>query len=252
MFNYNLFLQRLSNSKTYQESFIKNEIAKRLLTRLDYIKILPKNILIDGYIDNNLHQIIKDRFPNSNISFKKEGINYDLIISNTVIHLTDNINTKLHDYYTLLSTDGMLMFSTFGDKSFKTLNKCFKHIDSTPHTNSMIGLLTWGDSLQNSDFKTPAIESDIIKFTYEKTSKLFNDVRDLSEPLADTKMSTSLIGRNKWSQIIRYLEENIVLEIEALYGHALRKESPTQNMSSKQNRISLDELKKQISDFKNN
>jgi hypothetical protein len=146
----------------------------------------------------------------------------------------------------------MLIFSTFGDKSFKTLNQCFKKIDSTPHTNRMIGLLTWGDSLQNSDFKTPAVESDIIKFTYEKTSKLFEDIRELNEPLADTKMATGLIGKNQWSQLIAYLEESIVLEIEALYGHALRKEVPKHNISSKQNRISLDELKKQISDFKNN
>lgn len=252
MFNYQLFLKRLQNRKIYKESFIKNEIAKRLLKRLDFIILEPNDILLDGYSDSDYMSILQSRFPNAKIHYphKTNQESFDLIISNSIIHLTDNLADSLDDYYELLNDDGVLLFSTFGDKSFDTFKKTLAQISDRKHTNDMIDLLTWGDTLQSSRYKTPAIESDLINFTYEKLETVFADIRALNEPLADSSSHTALTGKNFWRKFSESFKQKLQLEIEALYGYAERKAQNNSIKSANPNRISLDELKKQIADFK--
>jgi len=254
MFNYNLFLQRLSNTKLYKNSFIKNEIAKRLLKRLDFIKLNPTKILLVGYSDNEYYQILKDRFPNVRIHTNTDNCqSFDIIISNSIIHLTHNLSQELDDCFELLNDDGILLFSTFGDKSFATMKEAFASVSNTKHTNDMIDMLTWGNTLQSSRYKTPAIESDLITLTYESITTLFDDIRALNEPLADKKMNTGLTGKNLWQNFITKFEQNLQLEIEALYGYAVKqKQDNNDKAKANSNRVSLDELKKQIADFKKN
>ena len=253
MFNYNLFLKHLSNRKRkYKQSFIKNEIAQRLLNRLDFIKIGPKDIFIDGYTDNDLINIISKRFPKSQLHNKHDNQKFDLIISNSVIHLTDNIANSLDDYYELLNDDGILLFSTFGDRCLETLNKAFSSVDKLKHTNNMIDPMTWGSLLQSSRYKTTAIESDVIIFTYEDTKIFFEDIRALNEPLADKNMHTSLTGKNRWNKFLKLLKDNLQIEIEALYGYAIRKANDNNiTPQANFNRISIEDLKTQILEFKN-
>ncbi len=251
MFNYNLCLKLLSNrNNRYSTSFIKNEIANRLLKRLEFVNISPQSILVDGYIDQAYLAVLKSRFPDSQISEDKD-LTHNLIISNTIIHLTANIADKLEQYYEMLNHEGILLFSTFGDKGFSTLNKAFQSIDNLPHTNTMIDARTWGGMLQSSIYKSPVIESDLITLTYENTSTLFNDIRELNEPLADTKMKKSFTGKKTWKKFLQALNENSKLEIEALYGYAVCKNDDN-SLAPRPNpkRVSLGELKKQIMDFK--
>ncbi|AJC49482.1 methyltransferase domain-containing protein [Allofrancisella guangzhouensis] len=255
MFNYNLFLKlqsSKSNSKIHQESFIKNEIAQRLLNRLEFIKLEPRDILVDGYIDAQYQNVLSQRFNKSKIH-KQPQLNtrFDLIISNSTIHLTDNVANKLKCYYELLNNNGVLLFSTFGDKSFSSFNKAFANVDNLKHTNTMIDMLTWGNTLLASKYKTPAIESDLITFTYKSTQTLFSDIRSLNEPLADTKMRTTFTGKKRWQEFIDQFSKNLQLEIEALYGYAIRK-ADNNNITPRPNpnRISLEDLKKQIIEFK--
>lgn len=252
MFNYSLFKKILTNRKLRKNSFIKNEIALRLLKRLDFIKLFPEKILVVGYTDNDYIKNLKARFPNADILLEDDERSvFNIIISNSTIHLTDNISEELNNYYQKLDNDGILLFSTFGDKSFLSINKAFKEIDDLPHTNKMIDILTWGNLLQNSIYKNPAIESDKITLTYENHSTLFEDLRALNEPLADNKMHIYLTGKNRWSKFLKRLYESLQLEIEALYGYAIKKQDD-KNLSPRKNsnRISLEELKKQITEFK--
>ncbi|APC92072.1 MULTISPECIES: methyltransferase domain-containing protein [Francisella] len=254
MFNYNLFLNRLSKRKLYSQSFIKNEIAQRLLKRLEFIKLDPKDILVTGYSDNNYVEKLHKRFPKADIHTNQNlKQQFDIIFSNSIIHLTDNLSQELDNYYQLLNDNGILLFSTFGDKSFATLTEAFASVSNHKHTNNMIDLLTWGNTLQSSQYKTPAIESDLITFTYENINTLFNDIRHLNEPLADTSMHLGLTGKNMWYDFVEKFKQNLKLEIEALYGYAIRKtQDNTLKSRANSNRISLEELKKQIADFKKN
>lgn len=251
MFNYNLFLQHLSNRNTYQTSFIKNEIAQRLLKRLDFIKLNPIDILVIGYHDIDYLNILKSRFPNANIHSDQTNKElFDIVISNSIIHITDNLAQELDNYYGLLNNDGILLFSTFGDKSFTSMKQAFATVSNKKHTNDMIDLLTWGNTLQSSRYKTPAIESDLITFTYENTTTLFEDIRALNEPLADTTMHIGLTGKKLWKNFLIEFKQNLQLEIEALYGYAIRKDDDSLKPRTNPNRVSLDALKEQIANFK--
>ena len=58
---------------------------------------------------------------------------------------------------------------------------------------------------------------------FAKTATLFNDIRELNEQLADTKMNNNFTGKKAWQKVLQELEKNLKLEIEALYGYAVRK-----------------------------
>jgi len=247
-------MKRLSNHKSSNESFIKNEMAKRLLKRLDFIKLNPTNIFVLGYFDNAYIDLLKARFPNADIQTTDNGEDtFDIVISNSTIHLTDSINDELDDYYDMLSDDGILLFSTFGDKNFNNIKSIFDQIDSLPHTNGMVDAKTWAGILQSSQYKVPAMESDIFTLTYENINTLFIDIRELNEPLADTKMKDSFTGKRLWNKFTDKLEQELKLNIEALYAYAVKKKETTnKSINNNSNRMSLDDLKQQIADFKKN
>ncbi|MDE4940429.1 biotin synthase, partial [Francisella tularensis subsp. holarctica] len=72
-------------------------------------------------------------------------------------------------------------------------------------------------------YKTPAIESDLITFTYENINTLFEYIRYLNEPLADTNMQFGLTGKNMLLRFVEKFKQNLQLEIESLYGYAVLK-----------------------------
>ena len=255
MFDYNLLKKQLSNKNTNSISFIKNEIAKRLLKRLEFMNISPKNILLKGYYDDDFLQILKNKFPNTNITTNiMENSTFDMIISNTEIHLNKSIIDILELYHSYLNNDGILLFSSFGDKNLNNVTKVFNKFDNYVHVNSMIDLLTWGNTLQQQKiWQNPAVESDQFKLTYEKLDTFFNDIKELNEPLADTKMKKSLTGKNIWKNICNELLKDLYINIEAIYGYALKFEKNQEiKKSNNTHRVSLDDLKQQILDFNKN
>ncbi|MDE5031984.1 biotin synthase, partial [Francisella tularensis subsp. holarctica] len=78
----------------------------------------PKDILVTGYSDSEYIERLQKRYPNADIHTSQNlKQNFDIIFSNSIIHITDNLSKELDYYYHLINDNCILIFSTFCDKS---------------------------------------------------------------------------------------------------------------------------------------
>ena len=224
MFDYALF-KRISTK--YQPNryhnnvgFIKTEIAQRLLDKLSFIKIEPKVIYIEGDVSHQHISYLKKTYPNADISHKLTP-KTDLILSNCQLHLIDNIHRRLTQFHQALSANGVLLFTTFGSTTLVEVQEAWRLIDACPHINQMVDMHDLGDILLQCQFKIPVVDAENLYFSYEKIQTLLLDIRQLKEPLADTKMRKTLTGKKRWQQFVQLMENNDCrLHYEIVYGYA--------------------------------
>ncbi|MFU8797834.1 MAG: hypothetical protein ACNA7Y_03960 [Gammaproteobacteria bacterium] len=92
-----------SNITRYQE------VADRMLERLDFVRLQPQTIICDaGYVTDLLHA----RYPQAKIFHENQPA--DLIVSNLKIDETQNLTAAIQAWYDNLQPEGLLMFSVFG------------------------------------------------------------------------------------------------------------------------------------------
>lgn len=223
MFDYALFKRISEKYKPdlhHRPGFIKTEIADRLLDKLSFIKLEPKVIYIEGDFSHQQISHLKKTYPTANI-IKQLMPKIDLILSNCQLHITNNIHRRLTQFHNALSANGVFLFTTFGSTTLVEAKKAWRFIDGCPHINQMLDMHDLGDILLQCQFQTPVIDAETLYFTYENIQTLLRDIRQLKEPLADTKMRKTLTGKRRWQQFVQLMKDNnYALSYEIVYGYA--------------------------------
>jgi len=243
MFDYNLFYKRLSIKNNHKKnSFIKNEIANRLLHRIELLKTPPQAILLQGYSDDKYMLQIAKFFKGSEVFTQiSPQQKFDMIIDNTSLHLNLSIVDKLEDYSELLNKNGILLFSTFGEDNLRDIQDSSRSFDKFQHINKMLGIKTWVELIQKF-FSFPVLESETLNFTYENDFKLLiEDLRDLNEPLSDTKMNKCFGNKKFYFQLSKI--EKLSFETNYIYTTKIDKKTKKEQVP----RYSFADLQKQLS-----
>lgn len=157
MINKKLVARNFSrSSKTYDKyAQVQKHMGKKLLT---YIENKPESILEIGCGTGYLSKILVDRYPNAKIDLcdiSEEMLKlaedrlgskinryicgdieeldltrkYDLIISNATFQWFNNIEKTLEKLNKSLNKDAVILFSTFGNETYKELTESFRRID---------------------------------------------------------------------------------------------------------------------------
>ncbi|WP_119343118.1 malonyl-ACP O-methyltransferase BioC [Facilibium subflavum] len=226
MFDYQLFKQLKAKKRVgdQHQGFIKGEIADRLLDKLSFIKISPQKIYLEGEFSQSQRQMLALAYPMAKLTDTLSS-GTDIILSNCQLHQTQSIDKKLTHYYAHLSKKGVLLLSTFGSTSLQEIKKAWRLIDSTPHINQMLDMHDLGDILLNHQFQTPVVDAEHLQLNYQTIQGMIEDIRQLHEPLADTKMRKTLTGKNRWQQFIKRLEkQGLSINYEIVYAYAQKPE----------------------------
>lgn len=226
------------------DSFIKNEIAERLLDKLSFIKLNPQYVFAEG-LDSHL-AAIKALYPNAKIHrTPNPEIAYDMIISQCKIQQTANINTQLRDWYKQLTPQGVLVFTSFGSSSLQEIKKAWQLIDGMVHINQMLDMHDIGDLLKKEQYQSVVMDAETLKLEYETIETLLTDIRALNEPLADTKMRKTLTGKARWQRFCQRLEKlGLSVSYEVFYGYGYKgDELIARKENSNESMISFDQLR---------
>ena len=226
MFDHALFHQLLNKhqQRFNESSFIKTEISQRLLDKLSFIKLNPKQIYLEGFDQASLISI-QNLFPQATLSdnLNKPSMSYDLILSNCTIQQTTNLLDTLTHWHNRLKPDGIIVFASFGSASLQELKKAWQLIDSMPHINQMLDMHDVGDLLLKAQYENPVMDAEMLNLHYDNLTTLFRDIRELNEPLTDTKMRKSLTGKKRWQQFChRISQKELRISYEIFYGYAYK------------------------------
>ena len=246
MFDYSLFnsILKKRNSNNYV-GFVKAEIAKRLIDKLSFIKLKPKIIYIEGDFPEQQIISLKNAYPNAYIS-NNLTLQTDLIVSNCNLHLTDSINRRLIQFHSALSKNGTFLFTTFGSTTLIEIKEIWRLLDIHSHINQMINLHDLGDILLKCNFKIPVVDAENLYFRYKTISALISDIRQLKEPLSDTKMRKTFTSKKLWAQFLKEMNKNdLTIHYEIIYGYAINNNRCISTKKDKNTAIiGLDSLKK--------
>ncbi|MEI7612628.1 MAG: malonyl-ACP O-methyltransferase BioC [Betaproteobacteria bacterium] len=217
-------------------SFFQQEVNRRMLERLDYVKIEPARVLDLGCGTGVSLTALSERYPKSRLvgadaceamlqaggagqsrlrwlmpflrGSKAALVAADasalpftagsmgLVWSNLMLHWLDDPLKAFREMQRVLDVGGLLMFSTLGPDSLKELRSCFS--DGYEHTQRFADMHDLGDMLLAAGYSDPVMDAERLTLTYAGIKDLFRDLRQNGAGCAMHARRHGLMGRTVW------------------------------------------------------
>lgn len=129
----------------------------------------------------------------------------DLVFSNLMLHWHPEPHAVFPEWKRVLKTDGLLMFSCFGPDTLKELRAAAA--EALPNSRAMpfVDMHDFGDMMVASGFATPVMDAEVITLTYTSPEELLREVRALGGNPRDDRAQSLPSGRQA-RQMLRALE----------------------------------------------
>ena len=215
---------------------LQREVARRMLERLDYVKIAPQRVLDVGCGTGGSLTALGERYPKSFVfgadaseamlqagrgqrkrmrwllpfmrgntasllsadaqALPLKTASVGLIWSNLMLHWVDDPLAAFRESHRVLDIGGLLMFSTFGPDTLKELRACFS--DGHEHTHRFVDMHDYGDMLVECGFADPVMDVEMLTMTDPGVDELFSDLRRNGASGAMQTRRSGLMGRQAW------------------------------------------------------
>lgn len=199
-------------------SFLQQEIAARLLERIEVIESLPSidcvldlgggiglsaPALAEKFKDADIVNLdLSQRMLVHSLEFASvlapstsnaaylavcgdaevlpfKDASFDLIYSNCVFHWCFNLDSLLKEIKRVLKQNGVLIFSMLGQDTLKELRICFEEIDQDIHVNPFLDMHIVGDALVQNHFIETVMDQDILVMSYKNVLDILKDIKNL-------------------------------------------------------------------------
>ena len=212
-------------------NFIYEHTAQDLISRLDEINRQFKSILIltknKNFISTkSLTKKIKDPLIVSPISLSnKKAImiedeeylpfqenSFDLILSDLMLHASNNLKSSLEKIHALLKPDGLMLCSMFGSETLRELRSCLLAAEEQfkekvyPRIHPFTDIRTAGDILQSSGFKLCVADDTTIKVPTKDVYQLVKLIRSMGENNY-LNIDKPNISRNIWNKTSELMKD---------------------------------------------
>jgi len=196
---------------------LPREIARRMIERLQYIRLAPRRILDVGCGAGETRAPLLARYPGSDwigvdISERMlrskarnsrsralgwlRGVSshrvlgdggqlpiadasVTLLFSNLMLHWHPEPHMVFPEWKRVLEVDGLLMFSCFGPDTLKELRAAA--VNAMPGARAMpfVDMHDFGDMMVASGFSAPVMDAEVLTLTYASPRDLLHEVRAL-------------------------------------------------------------------------
>lgn len=233
--------------------FLYQEIAKRMVERLDYIKLIPDTILDIGSGMGIDSRLLKARYPKAllleldsalevikqhqvksgilkkiftannkyicgdalNLPFKSQSVN--LVWSNLCLPYIENLEAYFKEIRRVLELGGLFLVTGFGVDSLQQLREVGLHTFNFPDMHII------GDILVKLGFTHPVTDLEYITLEYDTVDQLLADIRIAGSGAAIASRKTVFTRadykdlKNRFANITK--NGKIPLTLEVYYAH---------------------------------
>ena len=212
--------------------WLHEEVASRMLDRLQWIKLQPSAWAHWGALRGGLkaHAVLVQKYSDSvcfiaesskaresvaiNLIAKKKWWNpldwtrkaersekpppagVDMLWANMALHEAADPQSLLAQWHKALSVNGFLMFSCLGPDTAIELRDVYRQLGWPPAGHDLTDMHDWGDMLVQTGFAEPVMDMERITLTYENPARLLQELRELGRNFHPARFG-GLRGR-KW------------------------------------------------------
>lgn len=241
-------------------AILQQEIANRLVDRMDLMSMNPVSILDAGSGTGFISELLAARFPRAKITaldlafnmlreakkkrsftqrMKKQfryihaevenlpfaDASIELVISGLTLQWCQDLAKVFAEFKRVLTPGGLLLFSSFGPETLKELRQSWATVDEIPHVNAFADMHDVGDALMQSGFADPVMDMEMITVTYTDVKTVMRDLKQIGAHNVMQGRSHAMTGKNKLMSMIKAYEQFRVDDLypvthEVVYGHA--------------------------------
>lgn len=222
---------------------VEREIGRRLLERLDYVRIEPSVVLDLGCGPGTASAALRERYPKALIAgidlsehmlragartqgqlrwlmpflrrpmqkicanaafLPVRNASVQLVWSNLMLHWCDDVPAVIREMNRVLDPGGLATFTLFGPDTLKELRAAFA--DGKTHTQRFTDLHDVGDMLVEAGFADPVMDMEVITLEYDTVERLLADLRATGAGNAMVDRSRGLGGTKAWRAMWARLE----------------------------------------------
>jgi malonyl-CoA O-methyltransferase len=194
--------------------WLHEEVAQRMLDRLQWIKLKPQTWGDWGAVRGGLqaHRQLAGLYPNArcfvveaqeeraqaamkNIArpwwhlkrWSAPAVRFevpppaavDMLWANMALHEAADPQALLAQWHKALKVGGFLMFSCLGPDTARELREVYQALGWPPAGHELTDMHDWGDMLVQTGFAEPVMDMERITLTYETPQRLLQELREL-------------------------------------------------------------------------
>ena len=214
-------------------SVLATEVAQRMLSRLDIVRLQPKVILDAGCTVGQGTALLKQYYPNAQVLAMESALpllhyaneqqaadwvnaeaeqlplkdhSVDLIFANLLLPWCDDAQKIFYEWRRVLRPEGLLMFSSLGPDTLQELRGKLFSLTAP----KFVDMHDVGDMLTQAGWMDPVMDIEYITMTYRESEKLIRELQ--------------VVGMIAHDEVPVQLEKNEAnvypITFEVVYGHA--------------------------------
>jgi malonyl-CoA O-methyltransferase len=224
---------------------LQHEVCRRMLARLDYIRLAPQVILDAGSGTGNAIAGLLARFPRAHVIALDLALGMarrsrarrpwwrelpglggrrlaavcgdierlplasggvGLVWSNLALQWINEPQRAFAEMHRVLAPGGLVLFSSFGPDTLKELRAAFGSDDRHTHVHRFIDLHDVGDLLVTSGFADPVMDMEVVTLTYAGVRELMRDLKAIGAHNLTRGRPAGLGGRSLLERVARNYE----------------------------------------------
>jgi malonyl-CoA O-methyltransferase len=225
---------------------VQREAGKRMLERLDLVRLQPRRILDAGSGPGTLTGPLRERYPSAELiavdlspamlrlaAGRDSGVrkllqrvrrtvplrvcgdiaqlplpdaSIDLACSGFALEWADDRRAPLIELYRVLARGGLLMFATLGPDSWKELRAALASSGTAAPPRMHADMHDIGDALVEVGFADPVMDMDCFTLTYFTLAELMRDLRQSGACGPGVSNTTHLKGKSWREQVTNAYE----------------------------------------------
>lgn len=226
--------------------WLHEEVARRMLERLAWIKLLPASWAHWGAVRGGMqahaqllatlkkspcflvesiekHQVfaIKNitkpwwhRFvrkqPQQSVAAPPAG-SVDMVWANMALHEAADPQSMLQQWHQALNTNGFLMFSCLGPDTALEIRQLYAQLGWPPAGHALTDMHDWGDMLVHTGFTQPVMDMEKITLSYSTPQALLKELAELGRNFHPQRF-TGLRGKTWRAELEQQLKKNLATE----------------------------------------